>query len=139
MSSAHDAHGASAHAHDDHEAFDGEPAHELSPGEPRSPAWLPALGLAFFSCVAVYMLAGSDASAGSAPPKPLTPPEPAVTAAVPAPMPPQPRAAAPSGSAVRRLSPDQIEQVRKRVEDARAKGQAAPGGRPADPHAGHGH
>ena len=132
MSSAHDAHGASAHAHDDHDAFDGEPAKELSPGEPRSPAWLPAVGLMFFSCVAVYMLAGSDPAGGAAPPKPLeAPPQPVVMPAHP--MPAQRADAAPAGSggALRKLSPEQLEEVRKKIEEARAKGGGMPRPQPA--------
>jgi hypothetical protein len=128
MSSAHDAHGASAHAHDDHDAFDGEPAKELSPGEPRSPAWLPAVGLAFFSCVAVYLLAGGDPENGNnAPaPKPMAVEVHAQPQAVaPAPMPAPRPEAAPAGSA-RRLSPEQLEAVKKRIDEARAK--AGPAG-----------
>jgi hypothetical protein len=122
MSSAHDAHGASAHAHDDHDAFDGEPAKELSPGEPRSPAWLPAVGLAFFSCVAVYALAGGDPQGGNAPAPKAVEVHPQQHAVAPTPVPAPRPAAAPAGS-VRRLSPDQIEAVRKRIEEARAKAQ----------------
>ena len=121
MSSAHDAHGASAHAHDDHDAFDGEPAKELSPGEPRSPAWLPAVGLALFSCVAVYMLASGDAPASSAVAvKPLVAPE----AHAPAAAAPAARrgAPAPAGSGLRKLSPQQMEEMKKRIDEARAKG-----------------
>jgi hypothetical protein len=142
MSSAHDAPGASAHAHDVHDdqhAFDGEPARELSPGEPRSPNWLPVVGVALFSLVGVYMLSGGDGPAAA-----LTPPRPLPVEAAPAPAPPPapPPAAtatarsapaqypvpplgdvAPAGSGVRKLSPDQVEQLKKRIEEARSKGQ----------------
>jgi hypothetical protein len=56
--STHDAHGdasAAAHGHDDH-GFDGEPAREAPPDEPRTPGWLPALGAALFVCAGVYLL-----------------------------------------------------------------------------------
>ncbi|APR83660.1 Hypothetical protein A7982_09009 [Minicystis rosea] len=138
MSSAHDAHGASAHAHDDHDVFDGEPAHELSPGEPRSPNWLPALGLALFTLAGVYMLSGGDSNAtGLTPPRPL-PVEPAALAVHAAPerparaAPPVRADAAPPGSgSVRKLTPDQIEELRKKMEEARGKG-AGPGAPSAD-------
>lgn len=124
MSSAHDAHGASAHAHDDHPAFDGEPAHELSPGEPRTPGWLPAVGLALFSCVAMYLLAGGDSAAAPPPPAPVKlQPAAAPVAAQPPPRRAAPDGtAAPAGSAMRKLTPDQIDQLKKRIEEARAKG-----------------
>jgi hypothetical protein len=138
MSSAHDAPGASAHAHDDHDAFDGEPARELSPGEPRSPSWLPVVGVALFSLAGVYMLSGGDGPAAA-----LTPPRPLPVEAAPTPPPPPPPPAAtatarsapaqypvpplgdvaPAGSGVRKLSPDQVDALKKRIEEARAKGQ----------------
>ncbi|MFT3773472.1 MAG: hypothetical protein QM820_49480 [Minicystis sp.] len=139
MSSAHDAHAAPAHAHDDHDAFDGEPAKELSPGEPRSPSWLPAVGLVLFSLAGVYMLSGGDGPTSSlAAPRPL-PVEPATNAAAVAPQPqrnpaanaPQfpappsrPEAApSPSGSAgVRKLTKEQVDELKKKIGDARAKG-----------------
>ncbi|AKT44050.1 hypothetical protein [Chondromyces crocatus] len=75
MSHAHDdhaeAHGADAH-HDDahHDDFDPEPVQELSPGEPRTPGWVPALGLAFFVSAAIGLLVvlnDDEAEAGGKP------------------------------------------------------------------------
>jgi hypothetical protein len=59
----HDAHGHHAHGHDAHEAFDPMPTNELSPGEPRSPAWMPVLGLGLFLVGGTWFLA----SQGGAP------------------------------------------------------------------------
>lgn len=58
----HDAH--EAHGHDD---FDPEPARELSPGEPRTPSWVPLLGAVLFLVGGVYFFAsGADADAQTA-------------------------------------------------------------------------
>ena len=131
MSSAHDAHGAATPAHHDHDHFDGEPTNELSPGEPRTPGWLPALGLALFTAAAVWMLVGSDAEgAGSAQlaaeQKPIAAaPAPEAPAAAEPIMRPRPQAGAepqPAGSAVRKLTPQQVDDLKKRIEEARAKG-----------------
>jgi hypothetical protein len=62
MSSAHDAPGSDSH--DDH-AFTGKPVDELPPDEPRTPGWLPVLGIALFTLAAVVFLAGRSASAPS--------------------------------------------------------------------------
>jgi hypothetical protein len=141
MSSAHDAHAAPAHAHDDHEVFDGEPTRELSPGEPRSPAWLPALGAAIFAAAAVYMLTGNDPAAAGTTPAAKTPTEAAPTPPQPAqpaqPVQVQPAQPQPAGSAqpgdVRKLSPDQVKELQKKIEEARAKGAlpTRPTARPA--------
>lgn len=117
-----DAH--AAHAHD----FDGEPATELSPDEPRTPGWLPLVGAAVFTIVAVYFLArpsapatddGANAGEVGAVARPQAP--------TPAATQPQPRilqmpaTAAPTASAgssakapPRQLTPEQ----RQRVMDA---------------------
>ncbi len=58
----HDAH--EAHGHDD---FDPEPARELSPGEPRTPNWVPLLGAVLFLVGGVYFFAsGAEADAQTA-------------------------------------------------------------------------
>jgi len=134
MSSAPDAPAAPAPAHDDHEAFDGEPARELSPGEPRSPGWLPALGAAFFAAAAVYMLTGNDSAAAGAVAAPEAKPSPP-SEAVPAPPEAHgPAGAAPGGTAVRKMSPEQVRELQKKIEEARAKGgipqRPAPARRP---------
>src|SRR4051794_36518334 len=125
MSSAPAAHVAHAHdAHDAH-AFDGEPVTELAPDEPRTPGWLPALGLALFVGAAVVALAGgSDPGEGKAA-------QPAATAAAPpaeeparqpVAMPVRPPSAAPpaagtappagaGNSVLKRLTPDQIAKI----------------------------
>lgn len=61
------AHAASDHgAHDAHDDFDPEPASELSPGEPRTPSWVPLLGACLFLVGGVYFFA-SGAEPGSQP------------------------------------------------------------------------
>jgi hypothetical protein len=64
------------HSHDHHEDFDPEPAQALSPGEPRTPSWLPVLGGGLFLLGAIWFLASgpsadaaaSASAATSAPP-----------------------------------------------------------------------
>jgi hypothetical protein len=132
MSSSHDAHGASAHGHDDHDHFDGEPAKELSPGEPRTPSWLPALGLALFAAASVWLLSGNDAPAEGQPAA-----EPAKAAAAePAPAPaPAPRGTAaaamgrgeatpPGPPAIRKLPPERQAELQKVIAEAQARAKA---------------
>lgn len=101
------AHGESQkHGHDDHghHDFDSSPAKELSPGEPRSPSWLPILGACLFLVGGVYFLVGQtsastvgSASASATPsakvapaPSAKAPPKPAASAPA-RPRPPLPR------------------------------------------------
>lgn len=139
MSAAHDAHGAPAHAHHDHDHFDGEPAHELSPGEPRTPGWLPAVGLALFTVGAIWLLVSGDAD--KAEPVAAADTKPAAAAPAHAPPPenghparmrPRPGRGTPPPAAgtagVRKLTPDQIEELKKRIEKARQqRGVGQPG------------
>lgn len=112
MSSAPEAHG-----HDAHEAFTGEPVQELAADEPRTPGWLPLLGIGLFTAAAVVFLAGRDSAAGAAKPEPVAP------AAAPQPAAPAPAPPPPSASArPRQLSPEQIKQLQKRADDMKAKG-----------------
>jgi hypothetical protein len=143
MSDAHDAHAADAHGADAHHDFDAEPARELSPGEPRTPGWVPALGLALFMGAGlVFLLRGADDSAA---------PEgkPATTASPPAAAPPAaPQRAIPGAGQARpvpppqgsqpnlqRLSPEQIQQIRQRVQERQQQpgGAGAPGAPGAAP------
>jgi hypothetical protein len=125
MSSAHDAPLGSAHSHQAHDAFDGEPATTLPADEPRSPAWLPLLGLALFVGAGVYFLVGGDNPGGAT--TKLAPME--------LPAPPAPQAAPPAGQppaeGLRKMTPQQMEELHKKVEDARAKGFLP--GQPAHP------
>ncbi|HLM74448.1 MAG TPA: hypothetical protein VK459_17200, partial [Polyangiaceae bacterium] len=83
MSASHDASSSSAHgphaAHGSHadphhaHAFDNEPVKVLPPDEPRTPAWVPALGLLLFVFGGVYVaLSGDNAASGSATPEKTT-------------------------------------------------------------------
>jgi len=117
MSAAHDAHGGSAHshdaptAHDAHNAFDGEPATTLPAGEPRTPGWLPVLGLALFVSAGVYFLVSGDHAEGAA--QKLAPME--------LPAPAAPPVAQAGADSIQKMSPQQIAELRKKIEDARAK------------------
>ncbi len=131
-SGSHDTHAATDHDH----AFDGEPTDVLPADEPRTPGWLPVLGIVLFVTAAVAFLATRDDNAKAAASAPANA---AVEAPVPPPQRPQ-QAAAPTPSpaqsgadaALRRLSPEQIRTLQKQIEGMKAKqaGAAAP---PAQP------
>lgn len=128
-----DAHGTGGgdHADHHHEAFDAEPATELSAGEPESPLWLPVLGLALFAAVGVWWSLGEDGETAAGPSSPsvtataaAAPPRPAA-----APRSPTPPGAAPDGGRpgrgrvqANKLDPAAIEKLRKRLQEAREKG-----------------
>lgn len=114
------------HEHDD---FDPEPTNELSPGEPRTPLWLSGLGAALFLLAAVYFLlpdkeaaptVGAATVAAEVVAPALEQPEPAIRPVTPR------RPEAPTqeegASAVKRLSPEQLAELRKRVEQMRQQG-----------------
>jgi hypothetical protein len=122
MSSAPHAHDDDSHGH----AFTGEPIRELPADEPRTPGWLPVLGVALFTLAAVYVLAGHATAEGGD----------GATNAVATAQADAPRTAAPvraetvraapvgSGAApnIRPLSPDQI----ARAKANRPAAQPAP-------------
>jgi hypothetical protein len=111
-----------AQAHDVH-AFTGEPVQVLPADEPRTPGWLPLLGIALFTGAAVVLLVGQGATS---PPSavPVVKPD-------PAPLPTAPSAAGTGSGAVadaiHKLSPEQMAQMRKRLEERNAKGAPSPG------------
>lgn len=114
------AHGAASPAHDDH-AFDGEPIAQLPADEPRTPSWLPLLGLALFVSASVAWLAMSDPAPAVAAPKPA---EVAVAPVPPPAAPPPPvqaQTARPAASGLGNLSPQQLDDLRKRIEEMRSK------------------
>lgn len=132
MSSAPDAHDAPAgsaharHGHGDahgtpdaHHQFDGEPVTALPADEPRTPGWLPLLGLALFVSAGVYFLVTGDHPESAAPK--LTPMDLPAPAAPPVTQAAQP-AAQPGADGLQKMSPQQIAELRKKLEDARAKG-----------------
>lgn len=112
-------HDDAAEAHDDH-GFDGEPARELGPEEPATPMWLPGLGAAIFVLGAVFLLASgaTENEGASAPPRPAPP---VMTNAAPKPAPTAAAAAPGSVNPVRKLSPDQLKDLQKRIQEAQEK------------------
>lgn len=116
-----------SHGHDAHDAhaFTGEPVEVLPADEPRTPGWLPLLGIALFTGAAVaFLVDQSGPGTGVAAPVTKTAPTPAAT--------PAPPAAGPGAGAdaMHKLSPEQIQQMRKRLEENKAKDAPAQG-RPA--------
>jgi hypothetical protein len=119
---------------DDGHAFDAQPATSLSEGEPETPLWLPAVGLAFFVAVGLFMLTGDEEPGAGEPTTTaktaaaVAPPARPARPAAPTPAtPPRPRPAlmpAPPGSGPPKvrteLTPETIERLRKRIEAQRA-------------------
>lgn len=135
MSAAHSAHDASDH-HDEH-AFDGEPIRVLPDDEPKSPMWLPLLGLALFASALTFLLVTSEGTATEAAAAPQAAPEkPAAVAARPvtAPVPP-PRptsSAAALSSAIRdamERDPARVKEMQRQLLE-RTGGKAVPPGSP---------
>jgi hypothetical protein len=146
MSTAHAAPPAGDHAHDDHaHDFDGEPIQALPADEPRTPSWLPILGLLLFVTAGVGLLITSDkpdegavktaTASASAPPEaaPAASAQ-AVNPPVRLPIRPSPNAQPPANPApaasglepaLRQLTPEQIQGLQKQFEQAR--GKHAPG------------
>ena len=130
MSTAHDAHVAAAE-HDAHEAFTGEPVTVLPADEPRTPGWLPLLGVALFTGAAVVFLTSFSSSPDAAQPAQAQPTTEPVAAAVPQPA-PQAMPARPPAEPIR-VPPPSPQQAR-RVE-VRPQGPNPP--QPAPPPARH--
>jgi hypothetical protein len=114
MSSAPEAHG-----HDAHDAFTGEPVQELAADEPRTPGWLPLLGIGLFTGAAVVFLAGHGNAADVAGP---AKPEPEAPAVAPPAPPPAAAPARPAASGRPQLTPEQVKGLQKRAEEMKAKG-----------------
>lgn len=139
MSASHDASTSSAHAvHADHHhahAFDGEPVKVLPPDEPRTPGWVPLLGVLLFVVGGVaVLLSGDDASPGATPEKTSAEARPSPQAAEARPPAAQPPGGTPP--ALQRLSPEAMKAAQQRLDEARARqaAQAAQqGGEPAAP------
>jgi hypothetical protein len=107
MSSADDAHGSDAH---DAHTFTGEPVQELAPDEPRTPGWLPVLGVVLFTAATVIFLAGRTTSSTTTGSK-------ADGSANPAPS-PSAAVVRPSGSppTTVQVTPEQAGRVRKALD-----------------------
>lgn len=141
MSAAHDAHADHDAGHNDashHDHFDNEPVQELAADEPRTPGWVPVLGLALFFIAGTAWLFMSPTDAKDKPEAERAPV--AAAPAAPPPVAPNPvPQAAPQGRPVpaavgsgslRQLSPEQAAQIQKQIEAMRAQrekqGQPAP-------------
>jgi hypothetical protein len=116
-----------AHGHDAHEShtFDAEPVKELASDEPRTPGWIPVLGIALFTAAAVYALTiGGDPPASQEPKAAeataqvaqVAPPAPPTPAARPAPAAPAPPAT------VQKLAPEEAKQLTEKIKGARTRG-----------------
>jgi hypothetical protein len=132
-------HDSAAHAHDAHDDFDPEPATELSPGEPKSPSWLPLLGVGLFLAGGIWFLArGGDEKNGAAPSAsasvsaaaapvkapPATPARPAVTGGTRAP-------GGASNAPPEMLDREKQKKLQEMLRERRGAGSAAPGAPPA--------
>jgi hypothetical protein len=131
-------------AHDDH-AFDDEPARELGPDETPTPAWVPATGATIFAVAGIAFLVTRAAPAPSAGTAQTAAPQ--ITAAqvatavparppIQAPRPAQPAAQGAQGApgaagantaALNRMSPEQLKDLQRRIQEAaqKAKPQGA--------------
>lgn len=116
--------------HDDH-AFDDAPASALPADEPRTPGWIPVVGLALFLAALVLVLAtGDDAPRSGAAAR-----EPEEAAAqAPAERPTNapmvvrgPTGPASAGAQPRpQRSPEQMKEIQRRMEEMRGKQQVPP-------------
>lgn len=144
MSAAHDAHAdASAGHHDAHDHFDNEPATELGADEPRTPNWVPYLGLALFFSAGVTCLVCSDddkpatdkaVAAEAAPTVPIAQPLPQLRAQPVQPGMPKPPGqpgAAPAPNGLQQLTPEQAREFQQRLEAMKAQQPNA--GQPTPP------
>lgn len=143
MTTAHAEPSAGDHAHDDHaHAFDGEPATTLPADEPRTPAWVPMLGIVLFLGFGVAHLLHSDDTAaeggGAAPAKAAEAPAPPVEVQLPRPPAPEPPAvvrpaatdlprqpdAKAGAAAAAKLKPEQLKQIQMLLDQEHAKHSA---------------
>jgi hypothetical protein len=142
--SSHDHAADHGHAHD----VDLEPATELSPGEPLTPMWVPAVGLALLLSAAVWALVSNKEDAPAQPTGDVaaTKPASAAVAAAPTPQPPaaqRPGTGTGTGPVPLPGTPEQLANARRMLEDAAKRGQIPAGGQPGSaksptaPQAGH--
>ena len=110
-----------------HEAFDPEPISELPPDEPRTPLWMPALGIGLFVVVGGWWTLGGDET------EPDTPPTPTATAAAAATPAPRPPAAPPAARP--QVDTAKLAELKKRMEEMRKDGKL-PRVRPKAPQGG---
>jgi hypothetical protein len=148
MSAAHDGHADHDAGHHDashHDHFDNDPVTELPADEPRTPSWIPILGLTlFFLAGTAFLVMGrgddeakaenAPAAAHAAPQQAAPPPNPGVQL-IPQPAQPTRPAPAPAGSAggLRPLSPEQAQAIQKQIDALREQQQRGQGPKGAQP------
>jgi hypothetical protein len=126
----------SAHPTDDHgsaHALDLDPVQTLSPGEPTTPPWVPAVGLALLLAGAVWFLAASrdepqgESASGAASASAVEAPTQAPSQARGTPPPTAVGQAQPT-----QLSPEALAAARKQLEEAMKHGalKVPPGAQP---------
>lgn len=127
MSDAHEKdHDGAADAHHDHD-FDGEPARTLGPDEAPTPGWVSGVGAAVFALAGVYFLVGGSepAAPGKSAPAAQAAPPPAATQVGATALPARPPSGAPSGAAavdaLKKMSPDQMKDLQRRIQEAAQK------------------
>ncbi|MBK8252077.1 MAG: hypothetical protein IPK82_05350 [Polyangiaceae bacterium] len=129
MSDAHGHESDHDDAHDDH-GFDGEPVKELGPDEPQTPNWLPLVGILVFVAGAVFFVtqreapvkdAKEPAKAEQIVAKPMEPKPAQPVQARPVPQP------AGSDAPIKKLTPDQVKDLQKRLQEVQKQRQEAGG------------
>jgi hypothetical protein len=109
-------------------AFDPEPTRTLGPDEPPTPAWIPIVGAVVLVAVAIAVVARM---AADRPPAVGASDAPAVGASTPSPFtggPLEASARRPSATlpgGVARPTPDQVREVRRKMDEYRASKKAA--------------
>ncbi len=68
------------------ESFDPEPTTELAAGEPQTPLWLPAVGIALFVAVGLWAFSGDETDTGAETSKPAASASTIANAAPPKPV-----------------------------------------------------
>ncbi len=99
-----------------HQAFDPEPTTVLSAGEPHTPLWLPAVGVALFGAASLWAFSGDETDTVAEPSKPVA--SASTTASA---RPPKPAAKVPTGADRKR--------IRARLEAAKRRGALPPRGK----------
>ncbi len=120
--------GADSHAH---EVFDAEPVQQLSEEEPRSPLWLPALGIALVVLSGLYLALGDDEAVPESPAESASATALSASAAV---RPPTPLGVRREPNRPKPTRQSDVERIGKGLRDARGAAPTRPPAKPAKPH-----